>query len=183
MINKGTEKGNRGHRYKTCLQEAADLFSHAESHFLTLRDGAIEEQWASVHPEPSVERGRCLMSVFRLSSRGSLWRSNKLQRNCVAWFGFAGTTQVNWEHYWLIDWLSSLFAVKRFREPVGIRRPWRIWSDLILSFPSFDTFLFSTISHPVFLHFTPLHRWTSNNGGQTNLSLVLVKCVTFPSNS
>ena len=45
----------------------------------------------------------------------------------------------------------SLFAVKRFREPVGIRRPWRIWSEFILFFSS------STSSCSTFLHFTHLH--------------------------
>lgn len=36
------------------------------------------------------------------------------------------------QHQHNSDYFSVFFTVKRFREPVGIRRPWRIWSDIVL---------------------------------------------------
>lgn len=40
------------------------------------------------------------------------------------------------QHKHKSDYFSVFFTVKRFREPVGIRRPWRIWSEIVFFFLS-----------------------------------------------
>lgn len=166
-----------GHGCRARLREASILFSHAESRFLTLWDGEIRGTVGICSPpeprgeEPSVvaawSEGRCfdcVSSPLAPPSRPSdPWkrrapprRSNHLRR-CRVTFLFCG---INTRLVGVILTNSLafffLFAVKRFREPVGIRRPWRIWSEFI------KFFSFSTSSCPTFLHFTRLHGWVKS---------------------
>ena len=49
------------------------------------------------------------------------------------------------------DLICFVLAVKRFREPVGIRRPWRIWSEMIYSLllhhPVLHLYIYHTCTH------------------------------------
>lgn len=132
-----------GHGCRARLREASILFSHAESRFLTLWDGEIRGTVGICSPPEPRGEEPSVVAAFHLPSlppsrpsdpwnrRAPPRRSNHLRRRRVT-FLFCG---INTRLVGVILTNSLafffLFAVKRFREPAGIRRPWRIWSEFI----------------------------------------------------
>ena len=179
-----------GHRCRTRLQEASILFSHAESRFLTLWDGEIRGTVGICSAPSPVGRNGVL---WLREAREDVWIAFHLPSLPLSTFRPVKKTSSSAEVkrspetpcyiFVLQDKHTSggsgidefvgfllLFAVKRFREPVGIRRPWRIWSEFTLCFS------FSSSSCPTFLHFTHLHGWVKS----VKVNKMLVEPFVFP---